>query len=63
MYLDKYETMDPIMLMSMINMKLRDEFNGDLIELTKTYQINYEKLTAKLKAADFEFIKGIGQFR
>lgn len=63
MYLDKYETMDPIMLMSMVNMKLRDEFNGDLIELTKTYNLDCDRLTAKLKAADFEFIKEIGQFR
>jgi len=63
MYLDKYETMDPIILMSMVNMKLRDEFNGDLIELTKTYNLDYDRLTTKLKAADFEFIKEIGQFR
>ena len=63
MYLDKYESMDPIMLMSMVNMKLRDEFNGDLTELTKTYNLDYDRLTAKLKAADFEFMKEIGQFR
>ena len=50
MYLDKYETMDPIILMSMVNMKLRDEFNGDLIELTKTYNLDYDRLTTKLKA-------------
>lgn len=31
MNLANFATMDPIMLMSIINMKLRDDFGGDLI--------------------------------
>lgn len=32
MNLANFEKMDPVMLMSIVNMKLRDDFGGDLIE-------------------------------
>ncbi len=40
MNLTKFETMDTVMLMSIINLKLRDEFNGDLDELAKFFDID-----------------------
>lgn len=51
------------MLMSMINMKLRDEFDGDLKELVKTYALSCHRLQDKLVAAGFKFIPELGQFR
>ena len=63
MHLENYEKMDPIMLMSIVNMKLRDEFNGDLDELVKTYAMNRHRLQEKLTAAGFKFLPAAGQFR
>lgn len=63
MYLENWEQMEPVMLMSIINMKLRDEFNGDLDELVKTYSIKGDGLQDRLQAAGFIFLKDIGQFR
>ena len=63
MYLDNFENMDPVMIMSIVNMKLRNEFNGDLEELTKTYNLDRKRLEEKLNTADFHYIKEIGQFR
>lgn len=53
---------DPIMLMSMINMKLRDtgktpeQLCGDL-------DVPLKEITEKLKTAGFEYNAGINQFR
>ncbi|MCW8995924.1 MAG: DUF4250 domain-containing protein [Psychromonas sp.] len=63
MNLENFEKMDPIMLMSIVNMKLRDEFNGNFEELVKSYAINGEQLQEKLAAAGFKFLPEIGQFR
>ena len=62
MYLDNFETMDPIMLMSIVNMKLRDEFNGDLDELAKTYSIDRDALEKKLATSELTFTPAIGRF-
>jgi hypothetical protein len=63
MYLANFEKMDPVMLMSMVNMKLRDEFAGDLDDLAKSYAINRESLEEKLASAGFRFFPELGQFR
>ncbi len=63
MNLDNFEKMDPVMLMSIINMKLRDEFHGDINELVKTYSMDLHILQEKLAAAGFTYIPEIGQFR
>ena len=63
MDLSKFESMDTIMLMSIINMKLRDEFGGDIDKLVSYYEINKTKLEAKLAQAGFEFLPEAGQFR
>ncbi|GAB2666437.1 DUF4250 domain-containing protein [Vibrio panuliri] len=63
MDLAKFESMDPIMLMSIVNLKLRDDFAGDLDELVKFFDIDRQALEAKLASAGFEFLAEVGQFR
>ncbi|OEF23893.1 DUF4250 domain-containing protein [Vibrio rumoiensis] len=62
MNLANFETMDPIMLMSIVNMKIRDEF-GDLENLTKFFDIDQQKLVNKLAAAGFDYLPEVKQFR
>ncbi|EHS7465710.1 DUF4250 domain-containing protein [Vibrio cholerae] len=63
MNLANFATMDPIMLMSIINMKLRDDFGGDLDKLVNYFDIDRSALEAKLAIAGFEFLPQVGQFR
>ncbi len=63
MNLANFATMDPIMLMSIINMKLRDDFGGDLDKLVNYFDIDRSALEAKLTSAGFEFLPQVGQFR
>ncbi len=63
MNLAYFATMDPIMLMSIINMKLRDDFGGDLDKLVNYFDIDRSALEAKLASAGFEFLPQVGQFR
>lgn len=63
MDLSKFESMDTIMLMSIINLKLRDDFEGDLDELVAFFDISRDKLEAKLATAGFEFLPEAKQFR
>ncbi|KAE8176171.1 DUF4250 domain-containing protein [Photobacterium carnosum] len=62
MDLSKFETMDTIMLMSIINMKIRDEFNT-LDDLVKFFDIDREQLIAKLATGGFDFLPEVQQFR
>ncbi|KPA51219.1 DUF4250 domain-containing protein [Photobacterium lucens] len=62
MDLAKFESMDPIMLMSIVNMKIRDDFQ-DLDELVKFYDIDRQKLIDKLASAGFEYLPEAKQFR
>ena len=62
MDLSKFETMDTIMLMSIINMKIRDEFNT-LDNLVKFFDIDREQLIAKLAMGGFDFLPEVQQFR
>lgn len=45
---------DPMMLFSMVNMKLRDEY-ASLDELCDDMQVDKEALVQKLKSAGFEY--------
>jgi hypothetical protein len=63
MHLANFAAMDPVMLMSIVNMKLRDDFNGDLDELVRFFDIDKEALKARLATAGFEFVSETGQFR
>lgn len=51
------------MLMSIVNMKLRDEFSGDLNKLVSYFDIDRPALEARLFSAGFEFLPEVGQFR
>ncbi|MBD1575137.1 DUF4250 domain-containing protein [Vibrio sp. S11_S32] len=62
MDLTNFEKMDPIMLMSIVNMKIRDEF-GDLENLVKFFDIGQAKLIEKLSSAGFDYLPEVKQFR
>ncbi len=62
MSLSKYQTMDPVMLMSIVNMKLRDEY-GDLDNLVKSLDLDKAVLVERLAKAGFEYLSDIKQFR
>ncbi|MDO6707819.1 DUF4250 domain-containing protein [Photobacterium sp. 1_MG-2023] len=62
MNLKQFETMDPVMLMSIVNMKIRDEF-GDLDSLIRFYEIDKDQLVAKLAGAGFDYLPDARQFR
>ncbi|OBT06538.1 hypothetical protein A9264_08160 [Vibrio sp. UCD-FRSSP16_10] len=62
MGIERFETMDSNILLSMVNMKLRDEFSS-LDSLIKFYDIDKDKLIAKLAEADFEYLESVNQFR
>lgn len=63
MNLANFESMDPIMLMSIVNMKLRDDFGGNLDKLVAFFEIDKAALEAKLAKAGFDFLPDAGQFR
>ncbi|MGF1702423.1 DUF4250 domain-containing protein [Photobacterium makurazakiensis] len=62
MDLNNFESMDPVMLMSIVNMKIRDEFS-DLDGLVKYYDIDKDKLITKLAGAGFDYLPEAKQFR
>ncbi|MCG7498629.1 DUF4250 domain-containing protein [Vibrio sp. Of7-15] len=62
MNLANFESMDPNMLMSIVNMKLRDDF-GDLDNLVKYFDIDKQALLDKLASAGFEYLEEAKQFR
>lgn len=53
---------DPVMLMSAVNMKLRDE-GCSLEEFCKREDIEIQELLDKLKQAGFDYMPEINQFR
>ena len=63
MDLANFQSMDTIMLMSIINLKLRDDFAGDLNELVAFFDIDRAELETKLATAGFKFLPEVGQFR
>lgn len=54
---------DPFMLLSFINMKLRDGDYNSLGDLCSSLDCNEENLVKKLNDAGFEYIPTIKQFR
>ena len=53
---------DPAMLMSFINMKLRDEYRT-LEDFCTAYGLDEPKLKAQMEASGYEWMPGIRQFR
>ena len=59
---EKVASMDPIMLMSIVNMKIRDEF-GDLDSFVKFYELDQDALIKRLADAGFDYLEEAKQFR
>jgi hypothetical protein len=57
-----FETKDINMLLSMLNMKLRDEFSS-LSSLTSYYNVDKEALLKKMKANGYEYVEDGNQFK
>jgi hypothetical protein len=53
---------DPILLLSYINLKLRDEYES-LDDLVEDLDLSKDSLVEKLKKAGFIYIEDINQFR
>ena len=53
---------DPVMLMSFLNMKLRDEFSS-LTELCKSLSLDGSDIIKKMSDVGFEYNKDLNQFR
>ena len=53
---------NPVMLMSVINTKLRDEYSSR-DDLCKSLDIDRASLEARLREAGFEYMPEINQFR
>ena len=62
MNISNFKSMDVNMLFSIINMKLRDEFDS-LDELCRYYDVEKTEIEEKLKESGYEYIKEQNRFR
>jgi hypothetical protein len=62
MDLRNFQAMDPPMLYSILNMKLRNDYR-DLDELAVSMDLERPKLEQYLSASGYCYIEGIAQFR
>ncbi|WP_297518367.1 DUF4250 domain-containing protein [uncultured Clostridium sp.] len=62
MEINNYKTMDPYMLLSIVNLKLRD-FYTSLDSLCDDLNIDKVELEKTLKEKDFEYIESVNQFK
>ncbi|MBQ9275221.1 MAG: DUF4250 domain-containing protein [Succinivibrio sp.] len=62
MPLKRFATMDPYVLVSAVNMQLRDEFSS-LDELCSAQEISKEELLQRLRKADFVYDEESRQFK
>lgn len=53
---------DPVMLLSFVNMKLRDEYPS-LAEFCSAQELSEEELRTKLEAIDYHYIPSENQFK
>lgn len=53
---------DPFMLLSFINMKLRDEYPS-LEELCRSLDLDKKEIEEKLSSAGFEYVEQLNQFK
>lgn len=54
---------DPAMLVSFVNMKLRDEYVDGLDSLCDDLGIDRDELEGRLREAGFEYVASVNQFR
>lgn len=62
MALQKFQNMDPHMLLSIVNMKLRDQYSS-LNDLARSYDIDAEALCKKLSEAGYHYQTISNQFK
>lgn len=62
MSLDNYKAMDPYMLLSIVNLKLRDYYSS-LDSLCEDLNIDKKILEEILNKKDFEYVESINQFK
>ncbi|MGL4763317.1 MAG: DUF4250 domain-containing protein [Sarcina sp.] len=62
MEIGNYKTMDPFMLLSIINLKLRDYYTS-LDSLCEDLNIDKKDLEEVLRQNDFEYIESVNQFK
>ncbi len=54
---------DPVMLMSMLNMKLRDGGYDSLSDLCRSLGVEENDIVTKLSEAGFDYLPEVKQFR
>nr|WP_314114859.1 DUF4250 domain-containing protein [uncultured Leptotrichia sp.] len=57
-----FETKDTMLLYSLVNMKLRDEFL-DLDDLVNYYGVDKKELLDRFSDAGYEYVEGENQFK
>ena len=57
-----FETKDTMLLYSLVNMKLRDEFL-DLDDLVNYYGVDKKELWDRFSNAGYEYVEGENQFK
>ena len=57
-----FETKDTMLLYSLLNMKLRDEFL-DLDDLVNYYGVDKKELLDRFSDAGYEYVEGENQFK
>ena len=57
-----FETKDTMLLYSLVNMKLRDEFL-DLDDFVNYYGVDKKELLDRFSDAGYEYVKGENQFK
>lgn len=62
MNLKPFETMDPHLLVGLVNTELRNNAKS-VDDLCKTHGLEEEVLVARLASADYHFSEEAGQFR
>ncbi|MGL4654834.1 MAG: DUF4250 domain-containing protein [Sarcina sp.] len=62
MSLDNYKAMDPYMLLSIVNLKLRDYYSS-LDSLCEDLNIDKKDLEEILKEKEFEYVESANQFK
>lgn len=62
MKLSSYQTMDPHLLVGLVNTALRNDFT-DLDDLAATHDLDREILEKKLGDAGYSYVASINQFR
>ena len=62
MNLSKFATMDPHLLVGLVNTELRNHASS-LSDLCKTHGLKQKELEARLATADYHYVKETNQFR